>query len=66
VRALSEEENRQGSSSEHSYVDDAIDKLQESRRGEGDPDVLDQAVDKAQEFGLVNKAVDKLKGMFGG
>ena len=49
---MSEEENRQSSSSEHSYVDDAIDKLQESRRGEGDPDALDQAV-------------DKLKGMFG-
>jgi hypothetical protein len=60
---LSEEENKQ---SEHSYADDAIDKLQESRRGEGDPDMLDQAVDKAQEFGLLDKAVDKLKGMFGG
>jgi hypothetical protein len=28
--------------------------------------MLDQAVDKAQEFGLVNKVVDKRKGMFGG
>jgi hypothetical protein len=64
LSAVSEEENRQ--SSEHSYADDAIDKVQESRRGEGAPDMLDQAVDKAQEFGLVNKVVDKRKGMFGG
>ena len=49
VSAVSEGENPQ--SSEHSYADDAIDKVQESRRGEGDPDMLDQAGDKAQEFG---------------
>ena len=65
VSALSEEENQQ-SNSERSYADNAIDKLQESRRGEGDADILDQAVDKAQEFGLANKVMDKLKGLFGG
>jgi hypothetical protein len=60
---LSEEEQQRN---EHSYADEAIDKLQEARRGEGGPKMLDQAVDKAQEFGLVNKAFDKLKGIFGG
>jgi hypothetical protein len=50
----------------HSAADSAVDKLQEHRRSKGKPDILDKAIDKAQEAGLVNKAFDTLKRRFSG
>ena len=50
----------------HSPADSAVDKLQEYRRSKGKPDMLDKAIDKAQEAGLVNKAFDTLKRRFSG
>ena len=45
-------------------ADSAVDKLQEYRRSKGKPDLLDKAIDNAQEAGLVNKAFDTLKRRF--
>jgi hypothetical protein len=50
----------------HSAADSAVDKLQEYRRSKGKPDILDKAIDKAQEAGLVNKVFDTLKRRFSG
>jgi hypothetical protein len=50
--------------SKHSAADSAVDKLQEYRRSKGKPDLLDKAIDKAQEAGLVNKAFDTIKRRF--
>jgi hypothetical protein len=50
----------------HSAADSAVDKLQQYRRGKGKSDILDKAIDKAQEAGLVNKAFDTLKKRFSG
>jgi hypothetical protein len=50
--------------SKHSAADSAVDKLQEYRRSKGKLDLLDKAIDKAQEAGLVNKAFDTIKRRF--
>lgn len=50
----------------HSAADSAVDKLQQYRRSKGKSDILDKAIDKAQEAGLVNKAFDALKKRFSG
>lgn len=57
-----QQKNAAGDQQDRSTVDSTIDKAQEYRGGEGEPD----SVDKAQETGMTDKIVNKLKSMFGG
>ena len=61
-----QQKNAAGDQQDRSTVDSTIDKAQEYRGGEGEPDSVDKAVNKAQETGMTDKIVNKLKSMFGG